>query len=94
MIYRVSGPDGVETARAKSAINRINRFSVPSIVELAIDPAKLGWSREIWKVMVAVLLGARDPANEWYVESHVSAPGVVTILQPGSARWPTATQSG
>jgi len=93
VIYRVLGPDGVETARAQSAINRINLVSVPSIVELAIDPAKLRWSREIWRVMVGVLLGARDPANEWYIESRVPASDVVEILQPGNARWPTAAQS-
>lgn len=72
----------------RSVIDELNAVSVPSIVELGVDPQNLNWWTDIWKVLVGRLLGAREAWNEWIITSHVPAGQVFSILQPDDPRWP------
>jgi hypothetical protein len=87
-IYWTAARNDVEAERIRLVFERLNALSSPSIVEFTIDSAKLWRVPDIWKVMVGVLLSARDASNGWFTDSRVPAGDVISILQPGDARWP------
>lgn len=77
----------------RAVLERLDRASVPTVVEVAVRAQDLCECRPIWTVMVGNLHGLLQPWNEWVVSSAIQPDNVIDLIQPGHPRWPAELAS-
>jgi hypothetical protein len=75
-------------SKSAEAIRRLTHVSLPTIIEVAIEPGTLADHRDIWPVFVGRYLGLEAPWQEWSTTASIAAERILAILQPGDTRWP------